>query len=60
MHGFSHWKHRRFASVTSQDVTPKPIFAISDGPGLVAELVAKPLGAGPWRDEFSSVTFRAV
>ncbi|CAL1162720.1 unnamed protein product [Cladocopium goreaui] len=25
----------------SEDVTPKPIFAISDGPGLVAELVAK-------------------
>ena len=28
----------------SEDVTPKPIFAISDGPGMVAELVAKPLG----------------
>jgi len=25
----------------SEDVTPKPIFAVSDGPGLVADLVAK-------------------
>lgn len=27
---------------TWKDVTPKPIFAISDGPGVVANLVARP------------------
>lgn len=31
--------------VATKDVTPKPIFAVSDGPGLVADLVAKHLSS---------------